>query len=343
MATIEQETAHRESLYAQLGHLTSIDENSLVRADELGQVLSFREGLPYFRRVLRLFRDLAEANLDTLPSSQLHSLTNIAQQANNQFTQIREFSLRTRPQNPAQARDNLINSIRDHYDSWFNEVAPIIAYSVRKGTDFERLEEEAREQAARVEQIRTELQSKSEGIIHEVSAVLEQVRRIAQEVGVAKHAVQFKAEADRHKTAANKWLNAVIGLAIGTAVMTLLNIGLFFYFFEETKEIKTAQTIQLAVAKVLLFSLFFSALVWAGRVYRSHQHNFVVNQHRRNALTSFETFAKAANDEQTKSAVLLQSTNCIFSAQPSGYADTSADATGSPRIMEIIRNIATAE
>ena len=75
----------------------------------------------------------------------------------------------------------------------------------------------------------------------------------------------------------------------------------------------------------------------------SHQHNFVVNQHRQNALTSFETFAKAANDDQTKSAVLLQATNCIFSPQASGYADSAVEAPGSPRIMEIIRNMAAKE
>ena len=129
-------------------------------------------------------------------------------------------------------------------------------------------------------------------------------------------------------------------LAIATTLLTLANV---VYYATQPIDLTTAQTIQLAVAKVILFSLLFSALVWTGRVYRSHQHNFVVNQHRQNALTSFETFAKAANDDQTKSAVLLQATNCIFSPQASGYADSAVEAPGSPRIMEIIRNIAAKE
>ena len=108
-------------------------------------------------------------------------------------------------------------------------------------------------------------------------------------------------------------------------------------------DLTTSETIQLVIAKVILFSLLLSALVWAGRVYRSHQHNFVVNQHRQNALASFETFAEAAKDDQTKSAVLLQATNCIFAPQTSGYADSSAEATGSPQVMEIIRNMAARE
>ena len=340
MATLEEESAIRDSLQTQLDQLTKIDPNSLVRTDELGQALSFREGLPYFQRVLRLFRDLAQANLDTVSYEQLSGLDQVARGANSQFSRIQQFSLEAHPQNPGPERDALINNVRDQYDSWFSQVAPTIAYSVRKGTDFERLEQDARKQAERVEQIGTELQSQGQEIVAEAQGVLDQVRRAAQEVGVAQHAAQFKNEAAQHKTAAGKWLNAVIWLAITTALLTLGNVA--YYAFQPV-EFTTAQTIQLAVAKVILFSLLFSALVWVGRVYRSHQHNFVVNQHRQNALTSFETFAKAANDDQTKSAVLLQATNCIFSPQVSGYADSPTEAPNSPRIMEIIRNMATRE
>ena len=83
MATLEEEKAIRDSLQTQLDQLTKIDPNSLVRADELGQVLSFREGLPYFQRVLRLFRDLAQANLDTVPCGQLRQLDQAARGANS--------------------------------------------------------------------------------------------------------------------------------------------------------------------------------------------------------------------------------------------------------------------
>ena len=340
MATLEQEKEYRASLRTELEQLTAIEADSLVRADELGQTLSFQEGLPYFQQALGLFRELAEADLDTLPFQRLQELAIVAEHANSQFSEIQKFSLESHPQNPTQIRDSFINNIRDSYDDWFKEVVPIITYSRRKGSDFARFEQEAREQASRVVRIGTELQSKGEKIVGEVQEVLEQVRRAAQEVGVSQHAVQFKSEAVQHETAAKKWLIAVMVLASLTGVLTIVNV---IYYAVQPIDITTAQTIQLAVAKVILFSLLFSALVWTGRVYRSHQHNFVVNQHRQNALISFETFAKAANDDQTKSAVLLQATNCIFSPQASGYADSSTEGPGSPRIMEIVRNMAARE
>jgi hypothetical protein len=41
----------------------------------------------------------------------------------------------------------------------------------------------------------------------------------------------------------------------------------------------------------------------------------VVDQHRQNALSTFETFMKAASDEQMKNAVLLQATQAILTPQ----------------------------
>ena len=345
MATLEEEREQGAELQIQLNQLKAIDSNSLVRAAELGKALSFLQGKPYFQRVLQLFRDLEQTNLDTVPYGQLHDLTQSAQEANELFSQIQEFSLKAHPQNPAEERDNLINNIRDRYDSWFSQVTPIIAYSVRKSADFKQLEQDALAQAKRVEQIGTGLQSKGQEIVDEAQGVLNQIRQTAQEVGVAQHAIQFKNEADHHKTAASKWLKTVIWLAGITALLTLANVVVYVVLIYTGKlsALTTAQTIQLAVPKVIFFSLLFSGLVWTGRVYRSHQHNFVVNQHRQNALRSFETFAKATNDDQIKSAVLLQATNCIFTPQASGYADPSAEAPGSPRILEIIRNMATKE
>lgn len=349
---LTKEKSLREYLRTQLDQLKAIEAHSLDRVDELGQALSFQEGQPYFQRALRLFRELEAANLDSLSWQNLQSLAEAAEQANACFSQIQNFSVAVHQQNPAQARDELIEQIRDNYHGWFNEVTPSIAYSMQKGTDFQRLERQARAHSSRIEQISSGLPEQRDMILAEAQRVvaeaprvvaeaqraLAQVRDVAQEVGVAQHANHFKSEANQHEEDAGKWLIAVVFLAVATAGFSVVNIVSFFNLSHV--DLTTAETIQLAVAKVILFSLLFSALVWVGRVYRSHRHNFVVNKHRQNALSSFETFAQAAQDEQTKSAVLLQATNCIFAPQSSGYSDSSAESPSSPSVVEIIRNMA---
>jgi hypothetical protein len=75
------------------------------------------------------------------------------------------------------------------------------------------------------------------------------------------------------------------------------------------------------------------------RTYRAHRHNYVINKHRQNALQTFRAFSQQANaDPATKSAVLLQATQCIFAPQATGYTTQEADSNYSP-IIEIVRAV----
>ena len=81
------------------------------------------------------------------------------------------------------------------------------------------------------------------------------------------------------------------------------------------------------------------ALVWSGRTYRAEAHNQIVNEHRRDALATFETFVGATSDPATKNAVLVQSTQCIFSHRPSGYGEQSSDAAPPSHMLELTRTL----
>src|SRR5437016_3224066 len=144
MATLEQEQSQRTALKGLLDQLIGIDPNQLVRADVLGQELSFESGLQVFQRTLGLFKDLAECSLDNVSFETLRELTSHAQQALNQFQQIQKFSVAQNPSNPKQVRDSLIEQLRDHWHSYYSAITPHIAYSIRRGTDFDALEREAR-------------------------------------------------------------------------------------------------------------------------------------------------------------------------------------------------------
>ncbi|MFC1693182.1 hypothetical protein ACFL1R_06730 [Candidatus Latescibacterota bacterium] len=103
-------------------------------------------------------------------------------------------------------------------------------------------------------------------------------------------------------------------------------------------EFNGLQSIQFGIAKLVIFSVLYTATLWIGKIYKSQWHNYIVNKHRQNALSSFETFVEATSDEQTKNAVLLQATNSIFSPQNSGFIPGTEHST-SPQILEIIRGV----
>ena len=226
MSTLAEEKRLHNHLRTQLDQLKAIDAGTLDRVDVLGQQLSFHEGQPYFQRTLRLFRELAATNLDGLPWQNLQSLAQAAERANDFFSKIQNFSVATHQQNPLKAREVLIAQIREDYHGWFNEIAPIIAYSMRKGTDFERLEREAREQLSSIKQISTELRERTEKIVAEAQGARDKARDAVQRVGVAQHTIHFQSEAERHETDAGKWLKAVKWFAGRLPCFLLLIFGL---------------------------------------------------------------------------------------------------------------------
>ena len=66
MATIEQEQDMLQKLKGTLAELAKVMPDDLVREQELGKELSFRSGLPYFARALKLFHALEKANVNDL-------------------------------------------------------------------------------------------------------------------------------------------------------------------------------------------------------------------------------------------------------------------------------------
>jgi hypothetical protein len=331
---LEQERIARENLEDSLRKITSITPESLIRTNQLGTALDFSDGTHVFGRTLTLFKTLKESNLDTVPLNTLSQLRQYVDEALSTFNEIQAFDP-TGQSSPASVRDGLIQQVANHYQAWFPQIAPVIAYSIRRGTDFDRLEREARGTLEELNRVKRDFDAKAQSITSEAQTTLDQVRRAAAEVGVAQHAVHFKSEADDHLKRSVGWL---VATGILAAVTVTLAGGAVYYYATTEVELPPGQSVQLAIAKIVGFSLLYFAIVWSGRVYRGQWHNYVVNKHRQNALSTFETFVKAASDDQTKNAVLLQATHCIFAPQSTGFVSAEVDGGGSPQILEIVRS-----
>lgn len=338
MATIEQEQQHRSELQSVLGQLVSIQPESLVRAEELGKDLNFETGSPVFRRTLDLFKDLSECDLDGVPAEMLQQLTNLARTALQQFQQVQTFSLQQHSANPIAVRDQFIEQIRNQWNSYYMMITPVIAYNAQRGTDFDRLEREARGTQSELKQIETDMRREKDTMLAEMRAALEQVRRAAAEAGVAQHAIHFKQEAESHQHQSIMWLRSAVGFAVLTGAYA-------FYALEIQRHdiaanVSLGSLVQLALAKIVIISILSYGLVFSARNYAASRHNLVINRHRQNALSTFETFVKAASDPQTKDAVLVQATQSIFLPQTSGYLRGEGEAAphGS-QIVEVVRGL----
>lgn len=336
MATVEQEQKQLAELKKVLDALNAINPESLVRADVLGKDLSFEAGLPVFHRTLGLFRDLSECDLEGLPHETLTQLHSVANQVLSYFQQIQSFSVQQHPQNPVGARDALIQQLRDQWHSYYTTVTPHIAYAKERGTDFDSLEREARGTLALQKQLAGELRVEKDKILAEMQGALERVRQAAAEAGVAQHAIHFKDEAEFHKKQSHQWLGTTVIFAAATIAYALWSLGPQLNDLTATT---IPRAIQLIVPRLVVIFVLTFGFVWSARSYSASRHNFVVNRHRQNALSSFETFVKGAGDQQTKDAVLLQATQSIFTQQDSGFLRGETAAQPTSQIVEVVRGL----
>ena len=248
---------------------------------------------------------------------------------------MQNFSLAKYSSNPIQQRNQFIDQIREYYDTVFDTVSPIIAFTTRKGTDFERLEEQAKSIVQQIEQTSQGYEKDLHNSLKSAQETVEAVRRIAQEAGVSQHFIHFRNEANENAASARPWLIATVCIAAATV---LSGAGFLIWALFRLPQLTPSQSVQLAIPKVFIFTVLLSATIWAGKTYRAYRHNAVVNRHRQNALATFEAFAKAATDVETKNAVLLQATQCIFSPQQTGYVSGEPESAVPP-VLEIVRNL----
>ena len=330
MQNQEQEKSIQEMLKEKLEILAKITPKSLARTNELGTSLDFSKGFEIFKRTLKLYRDLKDANLDGFPDQILQNLLTFTDVTINNFESIKDFQPAGQT-NPVGVRDSLIQQVETQYVNQFSSIYPILAYSFGKGTDFDSLVGEAKTSVSRVE----EEAKKVEAARKEIEDTLKQARKAAAEVGVAKHAVIFKSEADSHKIKGRYWLGATVVLAAITVAFGFWSVS---YYIDKIMSLSTAQAVQVGLSKLVILGVLYFGLVWAGKIYKAQQHNYVVNQHRHNALNTFETFVKATEDEQTKNAVLIQATQSIFSPQHSGFTAQEKELSTSPQVLEIFRS-----
>ena len=334
MTTLQQETTVRDQLKTVLHELSEIAPSSLARSD-LGSDLSFESGVVYFSRILRLFHSLAESDLEDIGYAQMNNALGVANSALELFRNIQQFSITKYTNNPIAQRDSFINQARDQYDNIFTQVSPLVAFTLRKGIDFKRLQDQAEGILKQMTSVSQQLEEKLKESVKNADEVLDAVRKVASEAGVSQHAIHFKTEADNFEKSAKPWLVWTVILASATALIGLVLAIKGIYWLPT---LTASQGVQLAIPKIFLFSILLSATIWCGKTYRSSRHNAVVNRHRQNALATFEAFVKATTDQPTKNAVLIQATQCIFSPQQTGYIQAEPEVAV-PQVLELVRNI----
>jgi len=328
----------RASLQQQIEALLAVDRSLLLQAGL--QNLSFQAASDDVDRLFRLLTRLRACDLDLLTENRFQDCSRFVSEVSSVFTDMQRFSPSSASSAPSSQRDQIVQRCKRAFDTSNDALLTVLAIS---RPTLEETDSKVRDFVQMVkgssDAVLQGIKSETGKARDEIQTTLESVRAATGAIGIEKQAEVFKLAAREHADGRRVWLWTTVTLATVTVLGLVANWALAYRF---GPPVSSASLVQLTVAKVLVFSFLLSAVVWSGKVYRSHQHNYVINKHRQNALETFQLFARATEDASTKDMVLLQATKCIFAPQPTGFLAGERDAeTASPQILEIIRSLAS--
>lgn len=314
----------------------NVDPDSLIREEELGKALSFSNFFDDFTKIINFFKKLTYLDISTLPTSQLTTLKDNITSFLSKIESIKTFTVDAN--NAMAERDNAANALISQYQYFFDQLSPIITYCEKDGTDYQALQLEVNKIVEDINAKYIEISEEFDQRKSELDIVIDAVKKAAQEVGVTQHTINFESASKKYKTLSYYWLAAI-------SVTTIIIILASLFAFNSPIEIAPNDSyasykfIQAAIARFTALFTLLIILFWEVRNYNAAQHNFIINQNKQNALSTFETFVSAARDEETKNAVLMQTTRAIFSNLPSGYLKNESADDGTSQIIEIAKSV----
>lgn len=321
-----------DAIFTKTKALTDFNVSEYVRLETLGEKYGFKEVDNLFHQIKLLSSKLLQTDLIGIPRRKLDSVNDHVDRLSNALKNIKEFDP-DKPKNGDKA--SLINNLDDAYFDYFQSVLPIIAYNVLSSDYISNVQASTQELLSEIEKKKVEISNKSEEFSNNADHILKSIKDTAAESGVTRHSKIFADEASDHKKWANIWFGGIVVYLIATGFVIYL-------IWDITPTIQNSnlyQIVQYSLLKVIIFSVLYYLLIFIMKNYNAHRHNFIVNKHKQNALSTFETFVRSTTSTEIKDAVLLQTTQAIFSNQISGYLKNESEDNSPNKFIEIIRNI----
>jgi hypothetical protein len=326
----------RTNLAAAIDSLLAMDRVTLVRTDLAD--LGFQSVADDVDRIRRLVLRLSVCDLELVTTTGLHGSSQFCAEAQGIFNRMQTFNPIRSNTSPMIEREQIAQQVRNVFSSSADRLLSVLAIAMptlQENEEQARLILESAKLSAN--DVLGEVQAETAKAKQEIETTLESVRKATGAIGIEKQAEVFKNAAGEHSESTKRWLRTTVVLASVTAFVLIAN---WFAAYRLGPPATTIALAQLSIAKILVFSFLLSAVIWSGKVYRSHQHNYVLNKHRQNALETFQLFSRGAEDAETKSMVLLQATKSIFAPQATGFLSGDHETDGSgPQILEVIRSL----
>lgn len=267
------------------------------------------------------------------PEYVMHFLKIALQHASQARAQVQAFNPGGRPVHAAQVET--LERITNRAKEFFAAASPVLHYVWSRDGDLPSFAGEIQQKLTdAIGLVNSQLDEVSSAR-DEAATILDGIRETAAQAGVSQNAEAFAHEVIRHEKASERWLHSLLAFVL----LTLLSAGASVWVLIEGPRLETSQVVQLGFIKLIVFSILVYGAIWSGKNYRSYRHLQAVNQHRANALQTFQSFYAASESEQVREAILLHAAQAAFGHIATGF--DSADERGDHGLGALLLPLST--
>lgn len=334
MATQQQKAEQIASIKDRFRTILDYDiDRDIIRNNDLGSILNFESLRPTLNKFVSYIKIFDQFDLNNITYTQLVKFNEALGQPHALLNSINKFNI-NQSGDLAGQRNRLISNFETLSDSFFDAAGPVQSAIFFQEPN-NNIQSELSELINKVKSENEAAKNEAHQKLQEINKILENAKSASVKVGVTSYSTIFENEAIMHDREAKNWLMYLLITLGATAIIAIL---FFLMMFSPTFQEVNINPVQFSISKIVILAIFFVIISICTKNYKAHKHNSILNRHRQNALNTFETFVKAGSDEQTKNAVLLQTTQSIFSSHNTGYNSAENDSDVPSKIIEIVKS-----
>jgi hypothetical protein len=296
--------------------------------------ISFEPARRDLELIVSMATHLSTLPIDILPDNVAEAIATALEVCRDNIKKLLAFDLK-QPGNINQLQQQIISETTAYAQQLLVAAQGWIPFLAYQRGDVQRNITELTQAVQRAGQVLTEAQASASHTREEIDQIVAAAREASASAGVGVFTSDFAGEAKTLQEDANRWLWGTLTFAALTLLFALATA-----FVPIQRDVGNAQLIQYMSSKFVILVTLLTATVWCGRLFKAVKHQVATNNHRANALKTFQAFIKASSDDATRDAVLLETTRSIFAIAPSGYLDTSESTPDAgTKIMEIFKGV----
>lgn len=310
-------SAEIEELRSLLDEILNVCRGEIYK-NKIFQESSFENyGKEQFEQSFKLLKKINELDFDIIDDGNIKDIKNQIHEYKNLFNEAKSLGATDAGGDPAQMRRELVDRATHLNQALIRSAQQFIDFKRETDTNIQKLEEEAKQAAASLQNKIDELTEQLEAKSKKSDAILSAMETTSGKAGVAANAEHYKKASNEHAAKAKSWF---IGGALLLGVLVAFVVFLWCHFEKEAKEDATFTLDHPEIASALIIVALIYAINFCNKNFQAEKHNEIVNAYKDRSLTTFSSFVEAAGDDAVRDQVLLHACAAIFANPATGFS-----------------------